>query len=472
MTTNVFDVANIRRKVERVRGRKPHLVGFEAVEIQRFVMASSRPIAIQGACEALKAFDEKNKTYPETIFAGGARGLMLVAADELETRIKELKANFKKATVGLTLALAHVPFDQDNERDSLKWLWLAQRSAHDACEPESLCLADFEKASCADCRARPGECQSQKPDRTPGEMTCRRCDALIKYGRQSQYKAMENWTLEDVSEDGLIGIVSADGNKLGAFFRSLHTLEALAAGSHIVNQIFSEAHSAALDRLAGDYADDPDDQRHIAPITGGDDIKVFLMPTAALDYVDALMHAVERNATAASNADELLTAVQKNMLANLGVGVGLAIAPHHVPATRLVGLAGALEDDAKDDVKENKTWRSAVCFSVHRVDGEPDKHTRQTVDARAWPEFVRQARLLRKIVPGSQRATAAAAWELDEAERNNQLLYQIARSYAWRRWYEECGVRWDDRKNALALLSKKGLLALAGLGGRRGRKGA
>jgi hypothetical protein len=84
MMTNVLDVADIRRKVERARGRGAQLVGFEAVEIQRFVMASSRPIAIQGACEALKAFDEKNKTYPETIFAGGARGLMCSVGTTIE----------------------------------------------------------------------------------------------------------------------------------------------------------------------------------------------------------------------------------------------------------------------------------------------------------------------------------------------------------------------------------------------------
>lgn len=475
MVTTEFDVADIHRRVDeaiaRVRGRKARLIGFEAVEIQRFVAASSRPITIQGACETLKAFDEKNGKHVETIFAGGARGLMLIAEDDRQTRIDELKKSFAEHTVGLSLALADVPFDHDNERDSLKWLWLAQRTAHDACEPEPMNLADFEGASCADCRARPGHHRSPKPD-APDEKVCRRCFELIKFGRKSKYAAMDAWTLEDVSEDGLIGVVSADGNKLGKFFRSLHSLKALAAGSRIVNEIFNAAHRGALDRLAGDYAADPEDQRHIAPITGGDDIKVFLMPTSALDYVDALMHAVEQNAKRIGNAGGLLTNEQAMMLANLGIGVGLAIAPYHVPATRLVDFAHELEDEAKHHVKKDGNRRSAVCFSVHRVDGTPDDRARQTVDASVWPEFIRRARLLRQMVPNGQRAAAAAAWELDEAERENQLLYQIARSYAWRNWYDACGVRWDDRHKALGLLSMKGLLALAGLGGRRGRKKA
>lgn len=471
--TNVIDVGDTHRHVERakarLRGRRAQLLGFEAVEIQRFVTASSRPITMQGASEALKDFDETNNRRPETIFAGGARGVMLVADDELSARIDELDASFRKHTAGLTLAVAHVPFDAANENEeeyALQWLWLKQRSAHDACAPESINLAAFERPSCADCRARPGEHKSPKPD-SPEEMICSRCDKLIKRGSKSQYARMEKWTLEDVSEEGLLGVVSADGNKLGQFFRSLKSLVALRAGSLAVNNIFDAAHHAALDRLP-----DPDDQRHIAPITGGDDIKVFLFPTAALDYVDALMQAVEKNAASVARENGVLTNESRKLLENLGVGVGLVIAPYYIPATRLVDLAHDLEDDAKRYVKKNGNCRSAVCFSVHRVDGEPDKNARQTVGAPAWTETIRRARFLRRDVPSGQRAAAAAAWDLDESERQNQHLYQVARSWAWRNWFDLCGVKWDQRDAALELLNNKGLLALAGLGGHRGKKEA
>lgn len=468
---NRVEPAEVRSKVARarelVRGQRACLLGFEAVEIQRFVAASSRPIAMQGACEALKDFDERNEARPETIFAGGTRGLMLVPEAGLDARVAELKRDLAGRTAGLSLAVAHVPYDPAREPESLRWLWLAQRSAHDTLDPEPIDLAAFHGASCSDCRARPGEVPSPKPEAQPDEMVCRRCDALVKQGRKTQHANLERWTLEDVSQGGLVAVVSADGNRLGQFFRALGSLEALRAGSRMVSGIFAAAHDAALQRIDERHADDPEEGRHIAPITGGDDIKVFLLPVAALDYVEALMRSVEEQAHRADDARGLLAGEPARMLKELGVGVGLLIAPYHVPAPRLVGLAHELEDDAK--VLSRRTKRSAVSFAVQRIDGVPEGGG-QAVDVAAWPELIRHARLLRDLVPRGQRAAAGAAWELEKEERENQLLYQIARSRAWREWYQACGVDWCNRKAALELLAEKGVLALAGLGGRRGRQ--
>jgi hypothetical protein len=458
MTREGVDAADVRRKVEKaralVRGRSARLVGFEAVEIQRFVAASSRPITIQGACEALKAFDARNAVLPETIFAGGARGVMLVAEDRLAACIDQLTAAFTEQTVGLSLAIADVPFDPAREPESLRWLWLAQRSAHDACAPERIDFAAFRGASCTDCRARPGERPSPKPEAPASEKVCRRCDALIKQGRRSQDATMERWTLEEVSEGGLVSVVNADGNRLGQFFRSLGSLEALCAGSLAVSEIFQKAHLAAIDRAGG--------PKHIAPVTGGDDIKVFLPPTAALEYVYALMISVEAGARHAGDVGGLLAGQPVQRLAELSAGVGLLIAPFHVPATRLVDLAHELEDEAK----RQGGGRSAVCFTVHRADAEPDDRAHETFGVKAWPELLRRARLLRDTVPRGQRAAIAAAWELDEAERENQILWQIARSRAWQGWYEACGEDWRNRESALRALQTRSVLSLAGLGGR------
>lgn len=472
---NRVDGTEVRRKVEqaraRVRGKRARLIGFEAVEIQRFVTASSRPITIQGACEALKGFDKHNEARPETIFAGGTRGLMLVAEDALEGTLIELRRRLGESAFGLSLAVAHVPFDPKDEKGSLRWLRLEQRSAHDACAPEPIELAAFVEMSCADCHARPAELDSPKPEAKPGERICRRCDALIKRGRETQDHAMERWTLEDLAQRGRLGVVSADGNQLGRFFDSLHNLEALRAGSRLISEIFRAAHEAALQRVGDKHVDDPVDDRHVAPITGGDDIKAFLMPTAALDYVSALIRSVEDRAEHAGDVDKLLAGEPHARLKELGVGVGILIAPYHVPATRLVGLAHALEDEAKRERK----GRSGVCFAVQRTDGEPDESVRQAVDGRAWAELVERAYWLRLRVPPSQRAAAAAAWELDPAERDNQLLWQIARSRAWQDWYADCRVEWRDRAQALGALRDGALggsavLALASLGGRRGKE--
>jgi hypothetical protein len=460
---NGVDATEVRSKVARaregVRGRGARLLGFEAVEIQRFVASSTRPIAMQGACEALKGFDERNEARAETIFAGGARGLMLVPAEGMDARIAELRRDFAARTEGLSLAIADVPFDAtDPEREaaSLRWLWLAQRTAHDALPPERIDLAAFRGTACADCNARPGEVASPKPEAAPDEMVCRRCDALVKQGRKEQYAKMGRWTLEDVSqsEGGLVAVVSADGNRLGQFFRALGSLEALRAGSRLISGIFAAAHRAALDRAGN--------AKHIAPVTGGDDIKVFLPPTAALEYVGALMTGVEEHGRHAGDVGGILAGDPARRLADLGIGVGLLIAPFHVPAPRLVDLAHELEDEAK----RRSAGRSAVCFTVQRNDGVQDERDHDTAGAERWPELVRQARLLRDMVPPGQRAAASAAWELQDAERDNQLLWQIARSREWKAWYQACGVDWGVRKSALRLLDTRGMFALAALGGR------
>ena len=107
-----------------------------------------------------------------------------------------------------------------------------------------------------------------------------------------------------------------------------------------------------------------------------------------------------------------------------------------------------------------------MCFAVYRADAELDDRAHEMFGVEAWPELLWRARLLRDRVPRGQRAAIAAAWELDEAERENQILWQIARSHAWQGWYEACGEDWRNRNGALRALETKSVLSVAGLGGR------
>jgi hypothetical protein len=457
------DVAEQKRKVREAidaAGSPAQLIGFEAIEIQRFVTASSRPIAIHGASEAIKAFDTFVDGSPDAIFAGGGRGVLVVSERVAAERIDDLKRVFRSITHGSPLAVTAVPFDPAQEKASLAWLWLRQPRERDACDPERFDL-DFSRGPCVDCRARPAVHRSEKPD-SPGEFVCDRCHAMVRRGRDDlkQGRARELWTLEDLAPDGKIAVVCADGNQLGSFFRSLPGLEALRIGSCIVSEIFDTAHREAM-RQAGEPP-------NVALVAGGDDLKVFLPPRPALKYVTTLIDAVERHAATVADLAGDLPAGSVEKLRKLGVGVGLFVAPYRVPASRLVEQARSLEDDAKG-VCQASGVRSAVGFTVITSDGEinatpppSDGGDGRARAAERWRTFVQQAEALGQV-PGTQRAAASEAWGLGPEERANRFLYYLARSEAWQAWFRQCGVDWQDRKAALNNLPAPAMLALARL---------
>ncbi len=463
----------IQRRVDSAiakAGSAGRLVGFEAVEIQRFVTASSRPIAIQGASAALTSFDQGVARHTDTIFAGGGRGLMLVPENFAAERIADLKTEFRRLTHGSPLSVVDVPFDAANQAGSLRWLWMRQSAAQDACDLERIDL-DFALGSCADCRARAATRPSPKPD-AANEQVCERCHALIQRGRDVQRGAAgERWTLDQVAERGLMAVVCADGNHLGHFFRSLDSLAALAAGSKAVSMIFERAHLTALKNSG--------DEQHISPVTGGDDIKAFLRPSTALDYVTNLLAEVETQASTAGDLGGLLPAKSRSSerLRELGVGVGVLIAPYHVPITRLVEHALRLEKQAKG-MALSREVRSAVRIAILMSDGEPDttdeddeqehpgrrsERAVRSVVGGDWKQLVEEARSLATVKP-SQRSAAANTLKLDPAEFENWFFYQLARSKEWKLWFERCGVDWTDRAAVRQRIPDRAMLSLARLG--------
>jgi len=470
------DAPEIRRRVASAianAGSAGRLIGFEAVEIQRFVTASSRPIAIQGASEALKRFDNGVSGHTDTIFAGGGRGLMLVPESIAAKRIADIKTEFRDLTHGAPLSVADVPFDPSNEAGSLRWLWMKQAAAQDACDLERIDL-DFNDGPCADCQARAATRQSRKPD-AKGERVCDRCDALIDRGRDVQTGAAgERWTLDEIADSrGLMAVVCADGNNLGRFFRSLDSLVTLAAGSNAVSAIFRGAHVNALKNSR--------DEHHISPVTGGDDIKAFLTPSTALDYVIHLIAEVEKLASNAGDLEGLLPSGSRSSerLRELGVGVGILIAPYHVPITRLVEHALRLEKQAKG-VALSQSARSTVRIAIMMSDGEPDtadededvdkkqpgrrsERAVRSVVGSDWKHLVEDARSL-GTVKASQRSAAANTMKLDPSEFENWFLYQVARSSEWQRWFQRCGVDWRDRAAVRQRIPDRAMLSLARLG--------
>jgi hypothetical protein len=462
-----LDVAKQKQKVRdaiAAAGSPAQLIGFEAIEIQRFVTASSRPIAIHGASEAIKAFDTSVDGWPDAIFAGGGRGVLVVPARIAAERIAALKREYCSRTHGSPIAVTAVPFEPAEEKASLAWLWLRQPCERDACDAERFDL-DFARGPCVDCHARPAVHRSEKPD-SPDELVCERCHSMVRRGRDTlkQGSGRELWTLGDLAPDGKIAVVCADGNQLGSFFRSLPSLETLRIGSRVVTEIFTRAHGEAMRQAKEQEKELP----NVALVAGGDDLKVFLPARPALKYVTALIDAVERHAAAVAAFAGDLPADAVANLCKLGIGVGLFVAPYRVPVSRLVEQARELEDDAKGVCLRSEA-RSAVGFAVITSDGEindapqpSDGREGRAMAADRWRTFVQKAEALGRV-PRTQRAAASDAWELGPEERANRFLYYLARSEAWQAWFQQCGVDWRTREAALSNVPAPAMLALARL---------
>lgn len=450
----MIDLEKIRTRTTRAlaqAGPRPWLVGYDANGIQELVTASSRPIAMFGASATIARFDEAARREG-TIFAGGGRGVELVASEEAaKDRAAQLVDGFRKQTWGGVMATAFVPYDAASPAQSLRWLRRKLEVEKDQAAPVNGMIPAAKNEQCADCGTYKARHRSTRPD-WQGEMVCDRCDAMANAGRQSSRAIDERIkSLVDLSpSSGRIAAVSVDGNDLGHFFESLESLDQMAAASEAITGVFERANAEALRALA---------HERVSLATGGDDIRLFLAWDDLLDYVGALVPTIEREADALARLGAPFT-----HLAGLGVGIGAVVADARLPASRLMTYAHELERSAKRLCRPSgqgkagaSRVRSAFDFAVltagdasfRGLDGRAAE-TDRPVDmaAAAWAQLRRSAEALAAI-PRAQRAVLAEVRSLgDEEEGSNLLRYQIARSRHWQDFYEACGLNWRDPKVA------------------------
>ena len=456
-----FDPRPTRARVEQAlldAGPPHHLLGYEAVEIQDFIAANSRPVALEGASRLIREdFDAKNLEDVRTVFAGGGRGLMVVSKKEVSAVSHELHRRYRQITHGGQLAVADAPLLVEAQRESLRWLRMKLDGAKDrAPAPIAPLPTDFE--ICADCRVRAVQTDYRGPEHVLIPV-CKRCARVVEVGRSG---GGARWTFEEISSDGSIALVHADGNNLGALFDDLTTLEEQALCSQIVSELFARAHQAAC----------PRDTPFIAPVVGGDDIRVFLPSQALLPYVTTLARQLHE-LTAQLEARQLPKRMVQ-ALRGVGVGVGAVVAPYHYPAQRLFHMAHELEDEAKRSCLEHG-YRSALSLVCLRSGEELSQGVQTYAKQGGRPNTIelgtdeadrhlaRAAALLK--VPSSQRAMMISSRDEldDEVEFINLFCYQLARNERWRAWFDTCNVDWRDRRAVAANLPDRHLLDLASL---------
>lgn len=447
----------------------PWLVGYDAHGIQEFITASNRPLAMLGASDAIKRFDEQaGRAMACKIFAGGGRGMEVIDGEAAaRARCERLLADYKAATYGGALSTAMVPFDSRRPAASLRWLRQRLDLVKDACPrpgAEELRLYQHKRDQCADCGAYQAEHRSERKDEA-GERVCTRCRDLVKRGRQvvpSQNEEIQS-LLDLAKSGGYVAAVSIDGNNLGAFFDSLTDLDDIDVtgyASRAIGEIFKQADERARSHLRAGQS------KIVSLATGGDDIRLFLPQAYVLPYLDVFIPALHAGADKLSQERRL-----KGRLRNFGVGVGIVLADPHLPAKRLMEYAHDLERSAKRRCRPGDTSvRSALDFAVltagdaSRID--PDQ--RESGDGRPiafgaeWDRLKEDALKLAQVpssqlsllrrAPAPPPAESGTAPPLDDDNLvfANAWRYQVAREHTWRTWYDETGRNWRDPHQVVA----------------------
>jgi len=258
-------------------------------------------------------------------------------------------------------------------------------------------------------------------------------------------------TLSELSSQlNKIAVISGDGNEMGRFFASLPTIEDRALASQAVSLLFKHALDAATcDLDKGDF---------VAPVVGGDDIRLFVQPEGVFERMERLAQALHKGTQDLSRHWQPPPKLAE-ALEGIGIGIGLVIGPASYPASALIGFAHALEISAKQICGSGKA-RSALDFAFMRSGEElvagggnvMADHRLEIAGSGERPSLSqaleRARRLLDLGVPSSQRALLARLlYErqqgITQAEALNQLRYQVARSLKWQSFF---GESWTDAR--------------------------
>lgn len=466
-----FDEQRIQRVRDQVAracaraGDQPWLVGYDANEIQKLVTVGSRPKIMHGASEIIARFDAEEREEPRNIFAGGGRGISVVRTrEEAERLAAVLPEKFRRETVVGVMAAAFVPLDLKQVRASLGWLRRKLEQAKDAAGAPGGELAADKRDECVNCQSYLATCVL--PHEDGDERLCKRCYKMSRIGGETE-ETRDSLLEVSKHENGRLAAVSADGNRLGAFFDAIETLEELAAASMAVDLIFQHAHAQALEQVRGNK---------VPLVTGGDDVRAFLPPSSLLDYVETLARTVEESAGAIGDMGGLLRPGTARALSRLGIGVGAVVADDHYPAGRLMAHAHELEVHAKSICHGARararsafdltvvTTEQSMGMDIARRRGAQDRRP-FSLDSEPWLRTRRAVRALRAL-PAAQRRVLDAEHPLEAEEFANLFRYQVARSDVWKLWYEQCFLDWRDPQVVMNERPDAGLLALSALGER------
>ena len=399
---------------ELFRGRPPlALVAFDTPGVHDYVFRVRRPVDIAGGSHLVAAFTDHERArqakirsvwqvlsqegHPRgaMVFAGGGRGLAVVAAHRAASLRSAVEAVLADATRGdletITAELSVWPEDlgpaavgandgSATSRYAAALSVLMGRLARERSRRERFGeTVDAKTTRCSACRRR----VATEERRKTGEWICAPCAGRRKLGGELKRHADEAKTFQDLvgADDPRLAVLYADGANVGAAFQDIDSMARHRALSEAVENAFDLAVVEILKRK--ELRDADDRQLCQIPIRGGDDAVLILPAPAAFKAATQLVRSVENAFDLQGNRllrDALAGApkVLRERVARFGVGVGIVFADCHFPVGFLVRYAEELLKSAKRLVHErgvaaaqtDRRVRSAVDYLV-LVSGNP-----------------------------------------------------------------------------------------------------
>ncbi len=471
------EVESLRRRFSE---RNIALVSFDVDRIKDLVLASVRPLEIQGAseivkdlsrdrslpwrqspelpsCSVYRILQEEGLGAEHVLFAGGGTGLLIVPSEKAPRIADAIRSRFTEASeVGSCTVVwrAFYPHELVAGPD-LPPLHPALPPGIRLCRIDSdgacpfgrivqLLADDLRQAKeerldppiaplpgilrrCDVCGVRAAEESWRFEDQT--DWLCAPCYHHRQRGRLErewlEKQKPELKTAESISdiagleaERGYVAVIYADANGMGQMLFAMGRMADYALFSQTVTEVFDMVITDIVQRfnLKGRYQ---------APILGGDDL-LFLVPAGkAADLVAFLMREVKNQFSARADTLQPAQETVAKLLRQITLSVGFAIVPAHFNIRFSVDYAETLLRRAKEARYDSETEMEWVDWMVLK-DGSPlslhIKELRDTVYRRRQ-EGQWSLDLTSKPVPIS-RFLAIVEW-IEQLQRHEVPRHQL-----------------------------------------------
>jgi hypothetical protein len=374
-----------------------HLVQVEVGGIQQYIFEGARLREWRGASALLdrinrRALGRVVADEPvEVIRSGGGVAVLLVpddapdgTAERMEDRLTRL---YESEAPGASAYATRVEGTGESVLDLMDRLALqaaTERELAPAFDSDASLLGPMVRF-CDSCGRRPAETAWTLGE--DGELLCRCCHAKGSHGlrvrngeaagslinRFADHRAEQDapgWppsdelpglvpddleALAETDPNGDVALVQADGNALGQTIQQIDELDAYRDFS---DRVAEAVETAVFDALANHPPREGTLPWEVV-FLGGDDVLLFTAASIALPVAEALIENVRA---------ETAPLTQPYDRDHLSLGVGIAAADPHVPASVLRDLAGELEDSAKELAYARGEEVSTVDY--HRLTGE------------------------------------------------------------------------------------------------------
>lgn len=380
------------------------LVAFDTPGVHDYVFRVRRPVDLAGGSHLVAAFTRPKLASQASIrsvqevlsreghregalvFAGGGRGLAVVAAHRAASLCRRVEEVLSKATEGdlrtITAELSVWPEDlgptaasagggSATSRYAAAVSVLMGRLARERSRSERFGeTVGAKEPRCNACRRRVAT--EPRPD---GEWICRPCARRRRVGGRLKRHADEAKTFQDLVGEGdqRLAVLYADGANVGAAFQEIDSMARHRALSEAVERAFDLAVEKILERP--ELRDAEEKLLCQKPIRGGDDAILILPAQYAFEAATELVRSVEEAFDLQGNRllKEAFAGASQRLrrcLERFGVGVGIVVADYHFPVGFLVRYAEELLKSAKRLVHERGDPR-----------GQPDERVRSAVDS-------------------------------------------------------------------------------------------